>query len=68
MYRDYYQTDIEEDPEDEKMEELIDDMRIAKEKQFNFKRFDFVETSLRYEPHENFEDVVENKIFKYKYR
>lgn len=68
MYRDYYQTDIENDPEDESLEEQLDEVKIADEKQFNFKRFDFVETSLRHEPHENFEDVVENKIFKYKYR
>lgn len=46
MFRDYYQTELEEDPDDERMEEMLDDMKIAQEKQFNFKRFDFVETSL----------------------
>jgi hypothetical protein len=41
---------------------------IAAEGNFNTKRFDFVETSLITEPHETMDDVVEKKIFKYKYR
>lgn len=35
---------------------------------FNPKRYDFVETSHMIEPHENYEDMIEDKIFKYKYR
>ena len=35
---------------------------------FNPKRYDFVETSHEIEPHENYEDIIEDKIFKYKYR
>lgn len=35
---------------------------------FEVKRFDFVETSLELEPHENYEDLIEHKIFKFKYR
>ena len=31
MYRDYYQTDIEEDPEDDNAEEHEDERRIAEE-------------------------------------
>ena len=34
----------------------------------NPKRFSFIETSLQTEVHENFEDLIEDKIFKYKYR
>ena len=34
----------------------------------NPKLYDFIETSLRFEAHENFEDLVSDKIFKYKYR
>lgn len=30
--------------------------------------YDFVETSLMQEPHEDYTDLIENKIFKYKYR
>ena len=68
MYRDYFESDIEEDPEDEKMEELNDEFALASSGEFRHKNFDFVETGLKYLPHENAEDLVETKIFKYKYR
>jgi hypothetical protein len=68
QYRDYFQTDLEEDPENDYVAEQMDEQEIAAEGQFQFKRYDFVETSLMEEPHENFDDVVEHKIFKYKYR
>lgn len=68
MYRDYFETDIERDPEDDHAEEMLDEQAIASEGQFQFKKYDFVETSLQNEPHEALEDVVESKIFKYKYR
>jgi hypothetical protein len=43
-------------------------MDMAAENMFNPKRYDFVETSHIVEPHENYEDMIEDKIFKYKYR
>ena len=42
--------------------------QIAAEGEFQHKRYDFIETSLADEPHETFDDVVESKLFKYKYR
>ena len=42
--------------------------QIAAEGEFQHKRYDFIETSLSEEPHETFDDVVESKLFKYKYR
>lgn len=68
MYRDYFETDIEEEPEDDYLEELQDQKSIAEEGQFSFDKYDFIETSLLDEPHESFDDQVEKKIFKYKYR
>lgn len=68
QYRDYYESDLEEDPEDDHLEEQYDEYAIAAEGQFQFKRYDFIETSLLSEPHENTDDLVEQKIFKYKYR
>lgn len=68
QYRDYFETDLEEDPEDDFFDEQIDELQIAAEGDFNFKRFDFIETSLLTEPHESMDDIVEQKIFKYKYR
>ena len=68
MYRDYFETDLEEDPEDEKLEDLQDEFALASSGEFRHKNFDFVETGLKYLPHETAEDLVETKIFKYKYR
>jgi hypothetical protein len=68
MYRDYYETDVERDPEDEVVEEELDEKEIAAEGQFAFKNYDFIEPSLQTEPHESITDVVDQKIFKYKYR
>lgn len=68
QYRDYFQTDIEENYENDRQEEEVDEEEIARSGDFQFKKYDFVETSLLDEPHENFEDLVEHKIFKYKYR
>jgi hypothetical protein len=68
MYRDYYESEIELDEEDDHIEEELDEQAIANEGEFQFKQYDFVETSLLQEPHENFEDIIEQKIFKYKYR
>ena len=69
MYRDYYETDLEENPEDEALEDLLDEHEVLVTGEFDPKRFDFIETNLGLnENHENFEDMVEDKIFKFKYR
>jgi hypothetical protein len=68
MYRDYFESELEADPEDEWVEQELDQRALAAEGQFQFKKYDFVETSLQTEPHEAFADVVDQKIFKYKYR
>lgn len=68
QYRDYFQTDIENDPEDGYVEDQIDELRIANDSDFDIKRYDFLETSMQFEVIENFEDIVEDKIFKYKYK
>ena len=68
MYRDYFETDLELDPEDDYAEEQLDERALAAEGQFQFKKYDFIETSLQTEPHESMDDVVDQKIFKFKYR
>lgn len=68
QYMDYFQTDIENDPEDEYIEELRDKDRLASQGDLDPKLFDFIDTSLHEEPHENYDDIIEDKIFKYKYR
>lgn len=73
MFRDYYKTELENNPQDDKMEEKLDEMEMAFSGEFHIgtgenKRFDFVETGLAFTPHENFEDLIEDKLFKYRYR
>jgi hypothetical protein len=46
MYRDYFESDLERDPEDDIIEEKLDERAIAGSGDFQFRRFDFVETSL----------------------
>ena len=41
---------------------------LAEEGELNPKLYDFVDTSHSSEIHENYEDLIEDKIFKYKYR
>jgi len=45
----------------------MDEYNLAATGEFNPKLYDFLETSL-YSGHEGVEDVVEKKIFKFKYR
>lgn len=68
MYRDYFLTDLEEDPEDDWVAESLDTFQMAASRDLDPARFDFIETSLYAEPHENFESLVDDKIFKFKYR
>lgn len=68
MYRDYFQTDIEADPENDFVDAEIDKINIASSGELNPKLYDFLETSLEGTVHESIEDVIEDKIFKYKYR
>ena len=67
-YLDYFETDIEEDPEDEYVETLRDEARIAQSGQFDPKLYDFIQTAMIDEVNENFDDIIADKIFKYKYR
>lgn len=68
QYRDYFLTDIENDPEDAYIEDFFDTKELAESGEFNPKLYDFIETGLINEVHETFEDLIEDKIFKYKYR
>lgn len=68
MYRDYFQTDLEEDPEDDVQDELMDEIDIANTGEFTFDKYEFIESNLEFDTHESLLDVVDQKIFKYKYR
>lgn len=68
QYRDYFQTDLEQDPENDYVDEKFDDLHLAQQGQFNPALYQFVDYTAVHDGHENFDDVVEDKIFKYKYR
>lgn len=68
MYRDYFETDIEMYPEDEAELERIDKQIIQQHQDFRLDNFDFQETQNDYEISENVEDIIDKKIFQYKYR
>jgi hypothetical protein len=68
MYRDYYQTDLENDPESEVLEDKYDEELVLENGDFSHKRFQFLDQGLVYDNHESYEDLVEDKIFKFKYR
>jgi hypothetical protein len=50
------------------MEDHRDMHELAMDGDLNPKLYEFIETSLKSEVHETFEDLIEDKIFKYKYR
>ena len=68
QYMDYFETDLENDPDDEFLEMKRDEARIANSGEFDPQLYDFVETAMMSEVHENFQDIIEDKIFKFKYR
>lgn len=73
MYKDYYQTDIENHPYNDNFDEAVDEMNMAFSGIFaagkgDKKVLDFIEHGLAHEPHENFEDVIEEKLFNFRFR
>ena len=54
QYMDYFETDIENDIEDEFVEGKRDEYRIAQSGEFDPQLYDFVETAMVSEVHENF--------------
>ena len=67
-YRDYFQSELELDPEDEHIDEKFDDVHIAAMGQFDPALYDFIDYTQSHDSHENYDDIVEDKIFKFKYR
>ena len=68
MYRDYFSTDMENDPENDHFEDEMDQRQIAETGELNPNLYDFQDYTQKYGLHEDYNDIVEQKIFKYKYR
>ena len=68
QYRDYFESELEADPEDDYVDEKLDEIAIARSGQLDPALYDFVDYTAEFDAHENFDDIVEQKIFKFKYR
>jgi hypothetical protein len=68
QYRDYFQSELEINPEDEYIDEKFDEIHMAAMGVFDPALYDFVDYTQKHDSHENYEDIVEDKIFKFKYR
>lgn len=68
QYRDYFETDMEVDPEDDWVDEKFDEIHISNSGDLDPARYDFVDYTQVHDAHEDYDDVVEQKLFKYKYR
>jgi len=66
-YRDYFQTDLEVDPEDEAIESKMDESEIVSSEHYQLKNFDFQELYTR-QPEEDTSSFLDKKAFKFKYR
>ena len=68
QYRDYFQSDLDIQMEDDYVDEKMDEAHIAQIGTLNPNLYDFQDYNARHDPHEDYSDIVEQRIFKYKYR
>ncbi len=70
MYRDYYETDLEEDayPESEAFNQIKDDQTLRNSGDFDLGHIQLIETTALNERREQIDDVVGKMLFTFKYR
>jgi hypothetical protein len=68
QYRDYFESDLDVQIEDEYVEEKNDEIHMAQTGTLNPNLYDFQDYNGKHDPHEDYSDIVEQRIFKYKYR
>ncbi len=66
-YRDYFETDLEMNPENEQIQEKIDEMKLLVEPEYQLDRYDFQET-YTITPEEDQSSLIQKKAFKFQYR
>jgi uncharacterized alpha/beta hydrolase family protein len=62
--RDYFETDIEFNDEDNNVDEKLVEIHIAEVGQLNPKFYDFIDYTAKNDANENYNDIVEDKIFR----
>lgn len=70
MYRDYYESDLEDDmyPESTIQSEIKDEKSLRDTGDFDTKFIQFIETSALHQDREQIDDIVGKMLFNYKYR
>ena len=68
MYRDYYESDIEEFPDDNVYNNSHDSRQIASSSDFDMSKYDFVEENTNYEVRSPADSHIEKLLFKHRYR
>ena len=68
MYRDYYESDLEDYPENEMRNEITDLSNLRGNEEFDLSRYNITESVAFDDTHAPVEDYVDKLIFKYKYR
>lgn len=67
MYRDYYETDLEDYPESEAFNQVKDDQVFRSSGDFDLGHIQLIETTTLSERREQVDDVVGKMLFNYKY-
>ena len=67
-YRDYYESDVEDNKENEFEHEKKDNEILRNSKNFEFERFEFQESSVLSNDTQPVIDVLGSRLFRYKYR
>lgn len=66
-YRDYFETDLEQNREDEILEEFLDQQELLSDERYSLRHYDFQE-AYTIGPEDDQTSYVEKKAFKFKYR
>lgn len=67
QYKDYFQTDLELNPENEGIESKLDNEELLSHQDYRLDRYDFQEGYTR-NPEDDQSSLIEKKTFKFKYR
>jgi hypothetical protein len=67
QYRDYFETDLEKFPENEELEEKLDETEILSSPEYKLDRYDFQELYTK-NPEDDLSSLAEKKAFRFKYR
>lgn len=68
MFRDYYESDLEEYPDNENLNQLKDEASLRESGDFDLKFIELVESHVDYNERQAVQDIFEQSLFKYKYR